>query len=269
MTLVDVDLEIEKSEAAAEDEPVLAAADLPSIHTDPFANREGKTLTWKNINMTLVSKSHTWLTYYRVYQADHENILYPFLHRCCCDLLNLTKAAKGDAPERKLLENVWGEVPKNCTTAVMGPSGAGKTSLLNILAGRASSRGAVTIQADVRLNNYSVDPTNIQVRKQIAFVAQDDSLQVTSTPRESIRFSAKLRLPRTTTDEDLDKLTQRMITELGLTSCADTIVGGALIKGISGGERKRTSVGVELVVVRIYIYILFECHVVHSHDTVL
>ena len=46
---------------------------------------------------------------------------------------------------------------------------------------------------------------------------------------------------------DLDKLTERMISELGLTACADTIVGGALIKGISGGERKRTSVGVELV----------------------
>jgi ABC-type multidrug transport system ATPase subunit len=126
-----------------------------------------------------------------------------------------------------------------------------KTSLLNILAGRASSRGAVTIQSDVRLNNYSVDPTNIYVRKQIAFVAQDDSLQVTSTPRESIHFSAKLRLPRSTTEEDLEKLTERMITELGLTSCADTIVGGALIKGISGGERKRTSVGVELVVVSV------------------
>ena len=72
MTLVDVDLEIEKSETAAEVEPVVAAArstvtkgsehepavaaaDLPSIHTDPFAAREGKTLTWKNINMTLVS----------------------------------------------------------------------------------------------------------------------------------------------------------------------------------------------------------------------
>ena len=124
-----------------------------------------------------------------------------------------------------------------------------KTSLLNILAGRASSRGAVTITADVRLNNYTVDPTNILVRKQIAFVAQDDSLQVTSTPREAIRFSAKLRLSRDTSDEDLDALTERMISELGLTSCADTIVGGALIKGISGGERKRTSVGVELVVV--------------------
>ena len=133
-----------------------------------------------------------------------------------------------------------------------------KTSLLNILAGRASTRGAVTIHADVRLNNYAVDPTNIQVRKQIAFVAQDDSLQVTSTPRESIRFSAKLRLSRETTDDDLDRLTERMITELGLTSCADTIVGGALIKGISGGERKRTSVGVELVVVSC-LYLLFCC----------
>jgi ABC-type multidrug transport system ATPase subunit len=124
-----------------------------------------------------------------------------------------------------------------------------KTSLLNILAGRASSRGRLTIKADLRLNNYTVDPTNIEVRKQIAFVAQDDSLQVTSTPREAIRFSAKLRLSRETSEEALDALTQRMITELGLTSCADTIVGGALIKGISGGERKRTSVGVELVVV--------------------
>ena len=38
-----------------------------------------------------------------------------------------------------------------------------------------------------------------------------------------------------------------MLNELGLTDCADTIVGGALIKGISGGQRKRTSVGVELV----------------------
>jgi ABC-type multidrug transport system ATPase subunit len=56
-----------------------------------------------------------------------------------------------------------------------------------------------------------------------------------------------LRLPRTTNESQLDKLTERMLTELGLKGCADTIVGGELIKGISGGERKRTSVGVELV----------------------
>jgi ABC-type multidrug transport system ATPase subunit len=123
-----------------------------------------------------------------------------------------------------------------------------KTVLLNILAGRASTSGRIKISTDVRLNNVAVDPTNIVVRKQIAFVAQDDSLQITATPREAIRFSAKLRLSRDTTDSELDKLTTRMIRELGLISCADTIVGGPLLKGISGGERKRTSVGVELVV---------------------
>mmetsp|Transcript_2660 Transcript_2660/g.3546 ORF Transcript_2660/g.3546 Transcript_2660/m.3546 type:complete len:101 (+) Transcript_2660:539-841(+) len=71
---------------------------------------------------------------------------------------------------------------------------------------------------------------------------------ITSTPRECIKFSAKLRLPRFMSETELDMLTNRMLEELGLSKCADTIVGGALLKGISGGERKRTSVGVELVV---------------------
>ncbi|KAG7371928.1 ABC transporter [Nitzschia inconspicua] len=176
---------------------------------DPFAIREGKTLLWRNVNMTLKTK---------------------------------------DGADRKLLDDVWGEVPEKQTTAIMGPSGAGKTSLLNILAGRAKTRGKVTISSDVRLNNFSVNPTDISVRKHIAFVAQDDSLQVTSTPREAIYFSAKLRLPRNTPEENLQKLVRRMLTELGLENCADTYVGGALLKGISGGERKRCSVGVELVV---------------------
>ena len=130
----------------------------------------------------------------------------------------------------------------------MGPSGAGKTTLLNILAGRATSRGNVKISSDVRLNNHVVNPADIGVRKNIAFVAQDDSLQVSSTPREAIYFSAKLRLPKTTPEENIKKLVDKMLHELGLTHCADTYVGGALLKGISGGERKRTSVGVELVV---------------------
>ena len=124
----------------------------------------------------------------------------------------------------------------------------GFQSLLNILAGRITSRGRLNIQADVRLNNHAVDPTNIDVRKHIAFVAQEDSLPPTSTPREAIYFSAKLRLPKSTKESHLNTLVERMLEELGLTHCADTIVGGLLIKGISGGERKRTSVGVELVV---------------------
>jgi len=176
---------------------------------DPLKQRKGRDLVWKDINMTLSSK--------------------------------------GDEPKKKILDGVWGEVPKRQVTAIMGPSGSGKTSLLNILAGRLRTGGRLTIEADVRLNNYVVDPTNMEVRKKIAFVAQDDSLPVTATPREAIRFSARFRLPATMTNEELNNLTNRMLEELGLQDCADTLVGGTFVKGLSGGERKRTSVGVELV----------------------
>jgi ABC-type multidrug transport system ATPase subunit/ABC-type multidrug transport system permease subunit len=97
------------------------------------------------------------------------------------------------------------------------------------------------------MNGHQIDPTNVQVRQSIAFVAQDDSLQVTATPREAIAFSARLRLSRNLTKEDIDNVTNKMVKELNLGECADTIVGGALIKGISGGERKRTSCAIELV----------------------
>lgn len=133
------------------------------------------------------------------------------------------------------------------SAAIMGPSGAGKTSLLNILAGRQTNSKTITINSDIRMNDLKIDPTNIDIRKQIAFVAQDDSLSFTATPREAIKFSAKLRLPRITTDHEIEELSKKMLAELGLQDCADTMIGGELIKGISGGERKRTSVGVELV----------------------
>jgi ABC-type multidrug transport system ATPase subunit len=138
-------------------------------------------------------------------------------------LYYVIQKGQGEEADRKLLDDVWGEVPEKQTTAIMGPSGAGKTSLLNILAGRAASRGRVSIESDVRFNNFAVDPTDIKVRKHIAFVAQDDSLQVTATPREAIYFSAKLRLPKATPEKNLINLVNKMIEELGLTNCADTM----------------------------------------------
>lgn len=154
-----------------------------------------------------------------------------------------------------ILNDVWGEVPKKEVTAIMGGSGAGKTSLLNVLAGRIRSGGRLSLKASIRLDNFAVDPSNISVRQMIAFVAQDDSLQSTATPREAIYFSAKLRLGRKMTDDQLSHLTEVMLDELGLSSCADTFVGGPLLKGISGGERKRTSVGVELVVKPVMVFL--------------
>eukprot|EP00804_Cyclotella_cryptica_P005254 CCRYP_021226-RA/>CCRYP_021226-RA protein AED:0.52 eAED:0.52 QI:0/0/0/1/1/1/2/0/204 len=136
---------------------------------NPFAVREGNTFMWQDINMTLKDK-------------------------------------KG---ERKILRNVWGELHPGKITAIMGISGAGKSSLLRVLSGRCQSSSKVAVESDVRLNHFKVDPTDIEVRKQIAFVTQDDALSFTATPREAIKFSAKLRLPRVTTDEEIRDLTDK------------------------------------------------------------
>lgn len=113
----------------------------------------------------------------------------------------------------------------------MGASGAGKTSLLNVLSGRARSKAGLIVESDVRLDTMAVDPGNIKVRRMIAFVAQEDTLQATATPRDALKFSARLRLPRSTPDKVINELVDRMIQELGLTTCADTMVGGLFLKG--------------------------------------
>lgn len=84
-------------------------------------------------------------------------------------------------------------------------------------------------------------------RKQIAYVMQDDSLLATATPRESLYFSGNLRLPSTTSHKELHDRVEKLLGELGLLECADVYIGNASIKGISGGQRKRTSVGIELI----------------------
>ncbi len=76
---------------------------------------------------------------------------------------------------------------------------------------------------------------------------QDDALLQTATPREALRFSASMRLPASVSQETIEQLVDQLLEDLGLTACADVMIGGALIKGISGGQRKRTSVGVELI----------------------
>lgn len=65
----------------------------------------------------------------------------------------------------------------------------------------------------------------------------------TFTPRETFRFITDMRLANMS-DEQKDEIVQSMIESLGLTKCSETYIGGRLIRGISGGERKRTSVGV-------------------------
>jgi ABC-type lipoprotein export system ATPase subunit len=137
--------------------------------------------------------------------------------------------------EKIILDHLSGQARPGETTAILGASGAGKTSLFHVLAGRIQHKSHLRIQGQVYLTHQLIDPSQRQVRLLFAYVAQHDTLHESSTPREALAFSAKLRSGST---EKVDSL----IHELGLESVANTKVSS-----LSGGERRRTSIGVELV----------------------
>lgn len=78
-----------------------------------------------------------------------------------------------------------------------------------------------------------------------AYVMQDDILYDSFTPREALQFAAQLKLGGS--EEDQNLRVEELLEELGLVGVAETIIGSVLRKTISGGERKRTSIGVELI----------------------
>mgnify|MGYP001319860274 CR=1 FL=1 len=79
-------------------------------------------------------------------------------------------------------------------------------------------------------------------------VLQHDVFYAELTVRETITLSALLRLPQSMPREAKLQRVEDIITELGLRKCADTVVGNDLLRGVSGGERKRCNIGTELVV---------------------
>ena len=159
--------------------------------------------------------------------------------------LSFHALAKDKSIKRTILNETFGTLPSASLTAILGTSGSGKSSLLNILAGRMSSTSTVLVEGAVSVDGQLIDP--VEYRKNIAYVMQDDCLLKTATPREALTFSATLRLGVKKNKEQISEIVNAMLAALGLEQCADTFIGDQLSKGISGGERKRTAIGVELV----------------------
>lgn len=127
--------------------------------------------------------------------------------------------------------------------AVIGSSGCGKTSLLDIITCR--DEGGTMTSGQILINNKPNTPR--VVRKTIAHVRQDDRLLPHLTVRETLVFVAKLRLPTHFTKAQRDKRVDDVIAELRLRQCANTRVGNDFVRGVSGGERRRVSIAVQLL----------------------
>jgi len=170
------------------------------------------------------------------------------------------------APAKKLLSNVSGSVQSGEALAIIGGSGAGKTTLLNFLSKKIETEN-LTYSGRMLLNDIEIrDTTNKRIASEnspitsktdlyylqssdleaiSAYVMQDDILEATMTPLEILLFAAKLKL--NLSDLDIELRVHNMLSELNLQSCKDTQIGNNLVRGVSGGERKRTSIGVELI----------------------
>ncbi|XP_073313781.1 ABC transporter G family member 14-like [Primulina huaijiensis] len=143
--------------------------------------------------------------------------------------------------EKVILNGITGMISPGEILAMLGPSGSGKTTLLTALGGRLSGNlsGKIT---------YNGQPFSGSIRRRTGFVAQDDILYPHLSVFETLLFTALLRLPKSLTREAKVQHVEHVITELGLTRCRNSMIGGPLFRGISGGEKKRVSIGQEMLI---------------------
>jgi ABC-type multidrug transport system ATPase subunit len=144
-------------------------------------------------------------------------------------------------PTRTVLNGVSGVVRPGELLAMLGPSGSGKTTLLTALAGRFPGKVSGTI-------TYNGQPFSSSMKRNTGFVSQDDVLYPHLTVLETLTYAALLRLPKELSKQDKVEQAEMIIVDLGLTRCRNSVVGGTLLRGVSGGERKRVSIGQEMLV---------------------
>lgn len=155
------------------------------------------------------------------------------------DLTVVVILSNGDT--QNVLEKLSGYAEPGTFTALMGPSGSGKSTLLDALSGRLAANAFMsgTILLNGRKAKLSFGTA--------AYVTQDDNLIGTLTVRETISYSARLRLPDRMPWSDKRALVESTIVEMGLQECADTVIGNWHLRGVSGGERRRVSIAIEIL----------------------
>ncbi|KAF2457396.1 P-loop containing nucleoside triphosphate hydrolase protein [Lineolata rhizophorae] len=157
---------------------------------------------------------------------------------------SLAGKAKAEVQERHvktILDDVSADMSSGTLTAIIGGSGGGKTTMLNVMSHRMHGR-RLQISGSTLFNDQ--ENTNTVSS---AYVMQQDVLLPTLTVRETLQYAAELRLPSSVTKEERKRVVEEVILELGLKEAANTRIGNNVHKGCSGGEKRRTSIGVQIL----------------------
>lgn len=125
---------------------------------------------------------------------------------------------------------------------IMGPSGSGKSTLISLLNGHGKPTSG-----DISINEVNILDHNDEVRDLIGYVPQDDLIHPQLTVRQMLYFKARLRLPSDLDTTEIDDRISEVIQDLNIADCANTRIGSADKKYISGGQRKRANLASELI----------------------
>ncbi|CAI5473156.1 unnamed protein product [Closterium sp. Yama58-4] len=161
--------------------------------------------------------------------------------------------AKASAPPkiRVILNEISGFARSGEVLAIMGSSGCGKTTLLDVLSHRIASASASAGPLAGGRTGYielGDKPTTDDLMRRIsAYVMQDDLMYATLTARETLMFSAEMNLPRSFSYKEKQERVERLLELLSLQHAANTLIGNENLRGVSGGERKRVAIGAHIV----------------------
>src|SRR5213080_893691 len=139
------------------------------------------------------------------------------------------------------LEGISFNVVRGELVCVMGASGSGKSTLLRVLAGQLEPTSG-----QVLLNNQPLYPNLDQLKRYLSYIPQQDAFDEHLTIGENLQFAAAIRSPHLSRRDRMRRLEAKLV-ELGLGERRDAVVGSAIKKTLSGGERKRLNIGLDMI----------------------